>query len=390
MQTFGSFLVAALAAGFASGSPMSSTSGSFELKQTGMPNWSLRNGPQALANAYVKYGKTVPEHVALAAAAKNKNAKRASGNATADSIMDDLEYLVDVVVGKEQIMKLDFDTGSSDLWVISTETADAGSQTKYNPKKSSSAKKMHGASWKISYGDGSNCAGDVYTDLVTIGGLTVKRQAVESAKEVSRQFARGRGDGILGLAFSELNTVKPKKQKTWFDNVKSQLDSPLFVADLKHKVPGSYIFGRIPSGAEDASYANVDTSDGFWGFSATTIFGGPIEAIADTGTTLMLLDDTNVAGYYADVQSAENDPQQGGMVFDCSEKLPDFSFTVGGGNITIPGMFMNYAQSSDNKCFGGIQAAGSIPFNIFGDVAFKAAYVIFDGGNNRLGWAQKN
>ncbi|OAA52812.1 endothiapepsin precursor [Beauveria brongniartii RCEF 3172] len=394
MQTFGSFLVAALAVGFASGSVMSSNSGAFELKQTGSPKWSNRNGPQALANAYAKYGKVVPEHVALAAAnrAKNKKKKhhkRGRGSATAESIMDDLEYLVNARLGSDkQYMRLDLDTGSSDLWVFSTETIDAGSQRKYNPKSSSSAKKLHGAHWKISYGDGSSCSGDVYTDEITIGGLTVQGQAIESAREVSRQFARGKGDGLLGLAFSELNTVKPKKQNTWFDNLKPQLDSPVFVADLRHKNPGTYFFGFVPKDAEDASYVEVDSSDGFWGFNATTNFG-EVQGIADTGTTLLLLDDKTVEGYYADVKSAQNDQQQGGFIFDCTEALPDFSFSVGGSNITIAGELINYSHASGAKCYGGIQAAGNIPFNIFGDVAMKAAYVVFDVGNNRLGWAQK-
>lgn len=387
MQTFGSFLVAALAAGFASGTPMPAASGSFELKQSANPKFTSRNGPQALANAYLKYGKAVPEHIALAAA-KNSNAKRASGTAAAESIQGDLEYLVDVKIGGSQTLKLDFDTGSSDLWVFSTETQGAGSQTKYDPKKSNSSQKVTGATWKISYGDGSNCSGDVYTDDVTVGGLTVKGQAVEAAKQVSEQFAQGEGDGLLGLAFSELNTVSPKKQKTWFDNVKSQLDSPLFVADLKHNTAGSYIFGKVPSEAGNVNYVDVDNSQGFWGFTATTD-NGEIKGIADTGTTLLLLDDESVKSYYAKVESASTDTQEGGIVFDCDAKLPDYTFSVGGGNITISGDIINYAKASGGKCFGGIQAAGNIPFNIFGDIALKAAYVVFDGGKNRLGWAQK-
>lgn len=389
MQTFGSFLVAALAAGFATGSPMPNTnSGSFELKQSANPNFGSRNGPQALANAYAKYGKPVPEHVALAAA-KNSNSKRSSGTAVANSIQGDLEYLVDVKIGSPaQTLKLDFDTGSSDLWVFSTETSGAGSQTKYDPSKSSSAKKLSGATWKISYGDGSNCSGDVYTDDVTVGGLTVKGQAVESAKQVSQQFAQGEGDGLLGLAFSELNTVTPTPQKTWFDNIKSQLDSPLFVSDLKHNAPGSYVFGKIPSGASNIYYTDVDSSQGFWGFTASTD-NGRVSGIADTGTTLLLLDDQTVEAYYQNVEGAENDSQEGGYVFDCNTKLPSFSFSVGGGNITIPGSILNYAEADGGKCFGGLQSAGGIGINIFGDIALKAAYVVFDAGKNRLGWAQK-
>lgn len=42
-----------------------------------------------------------------------------------------------------------------------------------------------------------------------------------------------------------------------------------------------------------------------------------------------------------------------------------------------------------NKCYGGIQSSADIGINIFGDVALKAAYVVFNGETPSLGWAQK-
>lgn len=73
----------------------------------------------------------------------------------------------------------------------------------------------------------------MYTDKVTVGGLTVASQAVEVAQKVSSSFtADSTIDGLLGLAFSTLNTVSPTPQKTFFDNAKASLDSPVFTADL--------------------------------------------------------------------------------------------------------------------------------------------------------------
>jgi hypothetical protein len=50
---------------------------------------------------------------------------------------------------------------------------------------------------------------------------------------------------------------------------------------------------------------------------------------------------------------------------------------------------INFAPVDGNTCFGGLQSDDGIGFSIFGDVAIKAALVVFDLGNKRLGWAQK-
>lgn len=199
----------------------------------------VKSGPRALAKAYVKYG--IPISAELEAAVSNATSsavKRATGSATTTPTEYDSEYLTPVSIGTPaQVLNLDFDTGSSDLWVFSSETPsnEVSGQSIYTPSKSSTSSKLSGATWKISYGDGSSSSGDVYIDKVTVGGLTVSKQAVEAAQVVSSEFTQDSdNDGLLGLAFSSLNTVEPNQQKTFFDNAKSSLTSPLFTADLKH------------------------------------------------------------------------------------------------------------------------------------------------------------
>jgi Eukaryotic aspartyl protease len=85
---------------------------------------------------------------------------------------------------------------------------------------------MSGSSWKISYGDGSSASGTVGTDNVTIGGLTIKNQAIELANKMSTEFQQGTGDGLLGLAWPAINTVTPKPVATPVENMITQEDIP--------------------------------------------------------------------------------------------------------------------------------------------------------------------
>lgn len=54
---------------------------------------------------------------------------------------------------------------------------------------------------------------------------------------------------------------------------------------------------------------------------------------------------------------------------------------------------MNFGavDTAGTSCFGGLQSSSAIGINIFGDVALKAAFVVFDGASTpRIGWASKN
>lgn len=214
---------------------VAASAGNFSVTQVRNAHFT-KHGPIALAKAYRKYGVPLPDD--LAAVVDSILGTRDTGSAVTTPEASDVEYLTPVSIGTPaQVLNLDFDTGSSDLWVFSSETPrnSVDGQTVYNPSKSSTAKKLSGATWSISYGDGSSSSGDVYTDTVTVGGLTVQSQAVESAKQVSSSFTEdSASDGLLGLAFSRINSVTPTPQNTFFANAMPSLDSPVFTADLKH------------------------------------------------------------------------------------------------------------------------------------------------------------
>ncbi|KAA8652692.1 hypothetical protein EYZ11_007965 [Aspergillus tanneri] len=349
------------------------------------------NLPAMYARYLSKYGAKVPQSVKEAAE---------KGSAITKPEQYDSEYLTPVKIAGSTL-NLDFDTGSADLWVFSSELP-ADEQTGHSIyKPGGNSTKLNGASWQISYGDGSSASGDVYKDTVNIGGVTANGQAVEAASKISQQFTQDKNnDGLLGLAFSSINTVKPKPQTTFFDTVKSQLDSPLFAVTLKYHAPGTYDFGFIDKSkyTGEIAYAKVDNSQGFWQFTADGYGVGDgqtnsnsITGIADTGTTLILIDDTVVEDYYKNVDGAKQDQQAGGYVFPCSTELPNFTVVIGSYKAVVPGKHINYApvQEGSQSCFGGIQSNSGLGFTIFGDVFLKSQYVVFDSQGPRLGFAKQ-
>jgi hypothetical protein len=59
-----------------------------------------------------------------------------------------------------------------------------------------------------------------------LGGLVIKNQAVECAKKISDDFSSGEGDGLLGLAFNKINTVKPGPVPTPVMNMNTEGVTP--------------------------------------------------------------------------------------------------------------------------------------------------------------------
>lgn len=145
----------------------------------------------------------------------------------------------------------------------------------------------------------------------------------------------------------------------------------------------------------------MDSSQGFWQFNAggystgssTSTSGSIGKAIADTGTTLLLIPDAPVTAYYRQVSGASYSNSQGGYIFPCSAKLPNFNVNIGGKVFTIPGSYINFAPVSGTYCFGGIQSnEGLGGLSIFGDIFLKSVYAIFDQTQSspRLGFAAQS
>ena len=378
---------------------------SFKIQRRQVSSSSTRNGAAALGKAYRKYGWEVPETLSNSVQTAKSFAAASGGEdgvVKATPEEGDASFLSPISIGGQTLM-VDFDTGSSDLWVFNTALKAnlVQGHAVYDPTKSRTFRPMQGASFKISYGDDSAASGSVGTDTVNIGGAQVQGQAVELASTITESFTQDvDSDGLVGLAFSSINTVKPKPQKTFFENVMSSLDKPLFTANLRHHTVGSYEFGRIDTTQfkGDITYTTIDNSQGFWQIESKSFAVGNGQkqtnpnaspAIVDTGTSLMLADDAVVRSYWRQVQGAKMDDQ--GVTFPCDAELPDFHVALGQSYMaTVPGELMNFQKLSKNTCYGGLQSNMGQQLQIYGDVLFKSQFVVFDGGKRAVGFAPHN
>ena len=258
----------------------------------------------------------------------------------------------------------------------STNTA---GHTVYNASQSSSSKPVSGATWQISY-------------------VSITGQEIEAAKKLSSEFASGPGDGLLGLAWPSINTVQPKAAQPPVQNMISQgvIPQGLFTAHLSSYRDASskdgnnyYTFGGIDSsvpGANSPYYTNVDNSQGFWMFDSTTasVNGQSIDrsnntAIADTGTTLALVDDQTVEAIYNAIPGSSYNDEQQGYVFPQTvtpDQLPIVKFAVGGQEFAIPKESLAFADVGDGTWYGGVQSRGSMTFDILGDSFLKGIYAV--------------
>jgi aspergillopepsin I len=255
----------------------------------------------------------------------------------------------------------------------------------------------------MSYGDASSASGQVYLDSVAIGDLVVPNQAVEAASTISQKFLRDNGhDGLFGFGSSKKNSIRPKAQLTWFDNIKPTLAAPLFTSALKRRRPGSFDFGYIDKAkySGEIVWTNVKGTRGYWDFNPTgfaigtgEVHAASFEAIADTGSSLWYLPKSIADAYWAQVAGSNYSATQSGFVFPCNSKLPDMTVIVSGKRVTVPGINMNYQTLTPTTCMGGINRDFGMPFSIFGDAFLKALFVVYEapiGGQARLGFATQS
>ncbi|KAF2672533.1 aspartic proteinase II-1 [Microthyrium microscopicum] len=383
------------------GTSLNAKGKTFTLHQTAVPRARPWFAAKSVKDTHLKYQLRVPIEI------ENALSQEIPPNQTSVSARPgtrtDQMYVVNVQVGGQN-MTLDLDTGSSDLWVVSsllpsTQKATRPASRLYDPN-GKTARRLDGHSFMISYGDQSYAKGQVYLDRVAVGDLVVPNQAVEVATSMATKFVVETGhDGLFGFAASAKNSVSPKSQLTWFDNIRPTLAQPVFTCSLKRHAVGSFDFGYIDKAKYrgDIVWSNVRGHRGYWDFNPTgfaigdgEVHQATFEAIADTGSSLWYLPRTIADAYWKQVPGSSYSTAQGAFVFPCQSKLPEMTVIVSGQPVRVPGINMNYQTVSAGTCMGGINRDFGMPFSIFGDAFLKGLFVVHEvplKGQSRIGFA---
>jgi len=214
----------------------------------------------------------------------------------------DAQYYGEISLGTpEQKFLVIFDTGSSNLWVPSSQCAlfniACRLHRKYYSTKSTTYK-ANGTEFAIEYGTGS-LDGFISEDVLTWGGIRVQDQGfAEAVNEPGLTFVAAKFDGILGMGFPAISVTGAIPP---FTNMVDQglVEQPVFSFWL-NRDPNSPNGGELVLGGVDPKHFVGEqiwvpvTRKGYWQFKmegmqvgTTPLCAGGCAAIADTGTSLI-------------------------------------------------------------------------------------------------------
>jgi hypothetical protein len=312
---------------------------------------------------------------------------------------ENAQYYGSISLGNpEQKFDVIFDTGSSDLWVASSQCDDScGRHNRYDATASSTYQK-NGTIFHIEYGSGP-VSGFQSIDNLNMGGLVAKEQdfaEVTDASGLGAAFKMGKFDGILGLAFPVLSV---NKVPTAFQNLVEQglIEQGQFAFYLGNSRSDR---GELTLGGTNPKYYSGEFSwvnllaATYWEITMDGLsingqsMAGSSKAIVDSGTSML----TGPTAVVADIAKAIGAKPliAGEYIVACDyDTLPNFDFTIDGKVYTLSAR--DYLLPDGDLCILGLMGMDipepTGPLWILGDIFMRKYYTVFDYDNHRVGFA---
>ncbi|KAI7876448.1 acid protease [Lichtheimia hyalospora FSU 10163] len=231
-----------------------------------------------------------------------------------------------------------FDTGSADLWVVSSECSTRTicfKHRQFNALKSTTYKAVDDEdgdfdddddddddddvissnSIDVWYGTG-HIKGRLGHDTVQVAGLTLKDQAVADATSLSREFIGTPFDGIFGLGLAGLSSSAAKHKPPFYTMIEQNLVSDPLFAIYTRADDGEIDFGGIDTkrfkgalhytDAIDSKYWMVDMPSWQMGQGTEVLSESGRRVIIDSGTTLIIATPDDAADIHSTIPGALN------------------------------------------------------------------------------------
>ncbi|KAJ3099229.1 hypothetical protein HDU97_003338 [Phlyctochytrium planicorne] len=316
-----------------------------------------------------------------------------------------LLYAASVTLGNGQTFNVHVDTGSADTWIRGPSCV-SPDRSCVGPKVDVSSLSSANRPFSTSYGSGA-VAGGIYTTTFTVGGQKSQPLLFGVTTQEVGFDDDGYTDGLMGLAFDSISNIRRNTggNTNFFDQLGFPGGQRRFGVYLSNAGQGS---GELVLGGDNPGrYSGTVTclplaQQSYWVFSIASAtykvrnaqgsLGGSLNyAIADTGTTLAILDD-RVASNINSAIGASFNSQYGVYIVPCSvrDNGPAVVFNMGGADFSIPSSIY-VLQDGSGTCFSGFAggaSGGSVA--ILGDTFLRAYYSIYDKDNSRVCFARAN
>ncbi|KAL6876982.1 aspartic peptidase domain-containing protein [Trichoderma novae-zelandiae] len=347
-------------------------------------------------------------------------------------------YFINVQVGSPgQNVTLQLDTGSSDVWVPSSNSAictqvsqrNPGCQFgSFNPDDSDTFADVGQGLFDITYVDGSSSKGDYFQDNFQINGVTVKNLTMGLGLSSSIP------NGLIGVGYINDEASVGTTRSTYpnlpvvlqQEKLINSVAFSLWLNDLDAST-GSILFGGIDTEKYHGDLTSIDIISpnggktftefavNLYSVQATSPSGtdtlstseDTLIAVLDSGTTLTYLPQDMAEEAWKEV-GAEFNNELGLAVVPCSVGNANgfFSFTFAGAdgptiNVTLSELVLDLFSggpapqfsSGPNKgqsiCEFGIQNTTGAPF-LLGDTFLRSTFVVYDLVNNQIALAPTN
>ncbi|ANB15284.1 Yps3p [Sugiyamaella lignohabitans] len=327
-------------------------------------------------------------------------------------------YTINATFGTPgQPITIEIDTGSSDVWITSTNSSFCADPDNYcdyglfNPQKSSSIQYLN-KPFNITYQDLSFGRGEWISDSITFAGFTLEDYTIgldyfgdNSMGYMGLGFPAGESTNFnnkpsytypnLLVSLKEDGLINRAAFSLYLDSIDDTVGSLLFGGIDNAKLDGDLFTLPIIPSASNPSSGYVDYTIQLNGMTmgSTPLITQAQYCLVDSGQSFAAFPPSAFSAAVEFFNATNSDPDYAGYYtlscdFDNSDEVFTFSFP-GSNSLKVPASnFLLPIEDGTNNCYLGIRSSEQDNITVFGDPILRSAYVVFDQEAYQISFAQ--